>query len=163
MYELFAVYTQKKKPPARVFHLTDAKWKHIKDVLPVHTTNPKGGRPRVSDRRCFEGILWILRTGAQWHELPKAYGSGITCWRRLRLWEAEGTLLALWRLFLEDLSDREKITWNECFEDGSFAPAKKGAQTLGKPRKARVQSGWYWSMAKVLRLEHYWNLHRLRR
>lgn len=157
------MYTGKKKPPAHVFHLTEAKWRRIEATLPAYTTNPKGGRPRVSNRQCFEGILWILRTGAQWHELPKEYGSGITCWRRLRAWEESETLLTLWRVFLEDLSDREKIKWSECFEDGSFAPAKKGAQTLEKQRKARVQSGWYWSMAKVLRLEHYWNPHRLRR
>jgi transposase len=157
------MYTNKKQKNARVFHLTDEKWKKVEAVLPLSPPNPKGGRPRVTNRQCFEGILWILRTGAQWHELPETYGSGITCWRRLRQWEEADVLLSLWRVFLADLSDKEKIRWDECFEDGSFAPAKKGAQTLEKQRKAKVRSGWYWSMAKVLRLEHYWNRHRLRR
>jgi len=44
-------------------------------------------------RKCFEGILWVLWTGAPWSELPKEYGSSSTCWRRLQEWEQDGTLL----------------------------------------------------------------------
>ena len=67
-------------------------------------------------------ILWILWTGAPWSELPRQYGSAATCWRRLRDWEEAGTLLALWRAFLAELNDREKLRGDECFADGSFAP-----------------------------------------
>jgi len=138
----------------KVFHLSDRKWAKIAPLLPQRQLSPKGGRPPISDRRCFEGILWILRTGAQWSELPKTYGSGSTCWRRLREWEENGILLKLWRVFLADLNDREKLSWDRCFVDGSFAPAKKGAAKSEKPRRERVQSGWFWSMARVLRWEH---------
>ena len=138
----------------KVFHVSDRKWAKIEPLLPRQREHPQGGRPRISDRRCFEGILWILRTGAQWNELPKVYGSGSTCWRRLRDWEEAGILLKLWRAFLTDLDDREKLKWDRCFMDGSFAPAKKGAEKSEKRRKERVQSGWFWSMARVLRWEH---------
>jgi transposase len=131
--------------------LTDRQWDKIKVHLPPHPPHPKGGRPRVSDRRCLEGILWILWTGAPWSELPKAYGSPTTCWRRLREWEERGVFLDLWRAFLAELNDHQKIRWDECFADGSFAPAKKGALTSGRPSAARARSGWYWSMARVLR------------
>ncbi len=127
------------------------------------TPRPKGGRPRVSDRQCFEGILWILWTGAPWSELPKQYGSPSTCWRRLRAWEASGVFLDLWRAFLADLNDRQKIRWDECFADGSFAPAKKGAHMSGRPNAARARSGWFWSMARVLRWEHTWTRPRPRK
>ena len=138
----------------KLFRLSEAKWEKIAPLLPVHSENPHGGRPRVDDRRCFEGILWVLRTGAQWSELPKEYGSGSTCWRRLKEWEERGTLLKLWRAFLNDLSDAEHIRWNQCFVDGSFAPAKKGGSESEIPRRERVQSGWYWSMAKVFLWEY---------
>ncbi|MEM4381723.1 MAG: transposase [Candidatus Caldarchaeum sp.] len=88
-------------------------------------TPSQGGRPRADDRKCFEGILWILWTGAPWSELPRRYGSPTTCWRRLREWEENGVLLKLWRAFLAQLNDQQKIRWDECFADGSFAPAKK--------------------------------------
>lgn len=137
-------------------HLTDAQWDQIRPHLPVATRSPKGGRPPADARHCFEGILWILWTGAPWSELPRRYGSPSTCWRRLRQWEATGVLLALWRAFLAQLNDQQKLRWSECFLDGSFAPAKKGAPKSGRPNAARGQSGWYWSMARVLRWEHTW-------
>ena len=69
----------------------------------------------------------------------------------------------LWRAFLAQLNDRQKIRWDECFADGSFAPAKKGAPKSAKPNAARAQSGWWWSMARVLRWEHTWRRPRHRK
>src|SRR5213592_1344552 len=106
--------------------LSDAQWARIAPHLPRRKRNPLGGRPPADPRKCFEGILWILWTGAPWKALPRKYGSSTTCWRRLRQWDEDGTLLALWRAFLADLNDAEKVRWDECFGDGSFAPAKKG-------------------------------------
>lgn len=130
--------------------LTDKQWDRIRVHLPKPQRQPQGGRPRVDDRRCFEGILWILWSGAPWSALPKDYGSPSTCWRRLKHWEQTGVLLNLWRTFLADLSDREQIRWDECFADGTFVPAKKGASTSAR------QSVWFWSMAQVLRWEFTW-------
>jgi transposase len=136
--------------------LTEKQWELIQQELPPAQPKPKGGRPRVSDRQCFEGILWVLWTGAPWSELPRQYGSPSTVWRRLRLWEEQGVFLNLWRAFLAQLNDRQKIRWDECFADGSFAPAKKGVPKSARPSAARAQSGWFWSMARVLRWEHTW-------
>ena len=137
-------------------HFTDKQWEKIKVHLPPRPLRPKGGRPPVDERKCFEGILWILWTGAPWSELPKEYSSPSTCWRRLQQWEQAGTLLELWRAFLTQLQDKDKLRWNECFADGSFSPAKKGDSMWVKPNAGREQSGWYWSMARVLRWEHTW-------
>lgn len=143
--------------------LSDAQWAKIEPLLPKKSVSSSGGRPRANDRRCFEGILWILWTGAPWSELPAKYGSPSTCWRRLREWEETGVLLELWRALLSQLSEAEKIKWSECFIDGSFAPAKKGGPPSGKPSVAREQSGWYWSMARVLLWEHTWTRRRRRK
>jgi len=89
--------------------LTDAQWERIRPQLPREKRHRRGGRPRADPRRCFEGILWILWTGAPWSELPARYGSPTTCWRRLRQWEDSGVLLALWRALLNQLNDRQKI------------------------------------------------------
>jgi transposase len=118
--------------------LTQQPWEAIRVHLPAPKISPRGGRPRVDDRRCFEGILWILWTGAQWSELPRRYGSPSTCWRRLKQWEKTGVLLQLWRAFLALLNDQEKIRWDECFADGSFIPAKQGA----KSREDETRQGY---------------------
>ena len=128
--------------------LTKQQWDATRPHLPTSKPSGRGGRPRVEDRRCFEGILWILWTGAQWSELPRRYSSPSTCWRRLKHWEKTGILLKLWRAFLAQLNDREKLRWDECFADGSFVPAKRGDPKSARPSGVRAQSGWWWSMAR---------------
>ncbi len=136
--------------------VSDKQWKLIEAHLPKRKPNPKGGRPRLSDRQCFEGILWILWTGAPWSELPERYGSKSAVHARLCEWAESGTLLKLWRAFLDQLSDACKIRWNECFVDGMFVSAKKGATVWARPNAVRGQSLWYWQMARVLRSEYAW-------
>ena len=107
------------------------------------------GRPWASNRTCFEGILWILQTGAAWRFLPDEYPSPSTCWRRLKQWEEEGVWLDAWRTLLGALDGEGLLRWDETFLDGSFAPAKKGAPQSVKPSVARARSGWYWSTVKM--------------
>jgi transposase len=91
--------------------LTDAQWQKIEPLLPKPKKSKRGGRPWAHNRKVFEGILRILRTGAPWADLPKQYPSPSTCWRRLRDWEEQGVWLRAWRAFLAQLD--EKGQW-EC-------------------------------------------------
>ena len=50
--------------------LTDEQWALISDLFPVPTPDPRGGRPRADVRHCLEGVLWVLRSGARWKDLP---------------------------------------------------------------------------------------------
>ena len=136
--------------------LSDEQWQKIKEQLPAQQKKPQGGRPAAEDRRCFEGILWILWTGAQWSELPRRYGPKSTVHDRLQRWTRDNTLEKLWRAFLAQLQEREQIRWDECFVDGTFVPAKKGGLKSAKPSGAREQSFWYWLMARVLRSDFTW-------
>ena len=106
--------------------LSDEQWARIGPLLPVHRPSRKGGRPRVADRACLEGILWVLRTGARWRDLPDRYPSPATCWRRLSEWEPADVWLTIWRTFLGELDGEDLVDWEQCFIDGTFAPAKKG-------------------------------------
>ena len=89
------------------------------------------GRPRADDRKTLEGILWVLRSGARWRDVPDEYGSGTTCWRRLKEWEESGVWERLWRAILASLEAEQKLDWAQAFLDGSFVPAKKGALEWG--------------------------------
>jgi transposase len=109
-----------------ISELTDKQWEKIAPLFPEPQASPWGGPKPIPNRPCFEGILWILRTGARWKDLPKRYPSPSTCWRRLRDWEEQDIWLKAWRAFLGQLDVQGQLDWSEAFADGSFAPAKKG-------------------------------------
>jgi transposase len=136
--------------------LTDSQWEKICPFLPQPKRSRRGGRPPADNRACLEGILWVLRSGARWKDLPGDFPSSSTCWRRLRDWEEAELWLQIWRTFLGELDAAGKLDWEETFADGSFAPAKKGARVSEKPNAARVRSGWWWETAKVFLWEFTW-------
>src|SRR5262245_3917199 len=80
--------------------LPDALWEQVQPLLPPEPPKPKGGRPRVADRACLTGILFVLKSGCPWEYLPQEMGcgSGMTCWRRLRDWHEVGVWLKIWTL-----------------------------------------------------------------
>ncbi len=129
--------------------LTDEQWEKIEPFIPPRPPRPKGGRPPVDDRPCLEGILWILKTGARWRDLPAQYPDPSTCWRRLRDWHEAGVLKDMWRAFLSELDEQGVLDWEESFVDATFVPAKKGARQSERPRGAKDRSTWWWSMARV--------------
>ena len=126
--------------------LPAAQWEKTRPLPPKRPPRPRGGRPPSPSRKVLEGILWILRSGARWQDLPEEFPSPATCWRRD--WEEQGVWLTIWRAFLAELNERQQLKWSESFLDGSFAPAKKGAAESAKPSGARGRSGWWWSTAR---------------
>lgn len=103
--------------------LTDAQWALMQPLLPVQTGR---GRRRSDDRRTLNGILYVLKTGCAWADLPPEYGSDTTCWRRLQQWTADGTWERIWHILLGQLDAQGKLEWAQALLDGSFVPAKKG-------------------------------------
>ena len=68
--------------------LTDAQWEQIAPLLPGKKGDP--GRSGDDNRRSLEGILWIVRTGAPWRDLPDVFGNWFTVWKRFRRWALKG-------------------------------------------------------------------------
>ena len=118
--------------------LTDEHWRRLAPHLPPHRLSPKGGRPRADDRECLEGILWLLRSGARWRDIPVDLPSGTTCWRRLRDWAATGVLEDLQATLVEQLHAAGRIDLRELLADATFIRAKKGGRTSARPGAARA-------------------------
>jgi len=124
--------------------LTDEQWAILEPLIPKVAVRADGrGRPVThSDRAVLNGILWVLRTGAGWADLPERFPSGSTCFRRFSRWVRQGVLRAILEALAQDLDDRGKINLSECFIDGTFVVAKKGALGWERPSGARVRSSW---------------------
>src|SRR6266404_1617295 len=112
--------------------LPDALWNLIQPLLPPSPHRPNGGRPRLPDRACLTGILFVLRSGMPWEMLPQELGcgSGMTCWRRLRDWQEAGIWQLIHFSLLDWLSRCWEIDWSRAVVDGSSIRAVFGG---GRP------------------------------
>src|SRR5687768_15731371 len=75
------------------------------------------GRPRVDDRAILNGILWVLRTGAPWHDMPNRYPPYQTCHRRFQEWVEKGVFEEVLRALVKDVKERGGLDLTECFID----------------------------------------------
>lgn len=117
--------------------LLDRLWARVHPLLPPAAPTPKGGRPRCDDRACLAGIVYVLRNGVRWRDLPAAYPSGPTCWRRHADWTAAGVWAEVWAAAVEELAAAGVLDTGELFADATFVPAQKGGSRSGRPRSAR--------------------------
>lgn len=134
--------------------LTNKQWAVLQPLLPKQNQS-KGGRTRADDRKVTNGILWVLRTGAQWYEMPRRFGSYTTVWRRHKQWEQDGTWKKIWDKLLARLAKEKKIDWSYAMLDGSFASAKKGGVRLDKQKKARGQRSCFQQTEKEYRSQQF--------
>jgi|SRR3990172_1979651 len=136
--------------------VSDELWQVIERLLPPEGTRPKGGRPPISNRAALRGILFVLRTGIPWEMLPQEMGcgSGMTCWRRLRDWQAAGVWDKLHLVLLERLAEAEQLDWSRASLDAGSVPAPGGAKKLVRTQRIaenRARSAILWSKDKASR------------
>lgn len=118
--------------------VSDELWARIEPLLPVVHHDPRHpGRPRLDDRKALCGILFVLYTAIPWEFLPQelGFGSGMTCWRRLRDWNDASVWQRLHESLLAELNAAGELDWSRAVIDGSHLRAMKGG-----PKPGRAQS-----------------------
>src|SRR5271156_6297861 len=119
--------------------LPDELWNPFEPLLPP--PKPRRfrypGRKPIDDRMALIGILFVLKTGIRWEDLPQELGcgSGMTCWRRLRDWHEAGVWQQLHELLLAEPNAAGALDWSKAVIDSSHVRALKGG-----PKRARARS-----------------------
>lgn len=91
--------------------LTDVQWAVLEPLIPQAPRRADGrGRPRRANREVLDGIMWVLRTGAQWGDLPGRYPPYQTCHRRFQEWVNDGVLKGVLEALAQDLEARANST-----------------------------------------------------
>ncbi len=134
--------------------LTDEQWEILKPLIPEPPRREDGrGRPPKDPRDVLNGVLWILRTGAPWKDLPERYPPYQTCHRHFQRWIDQGVLGSVLEALAEDLQQRGQTDLSECYIDGTFVVAnvvaKKGGSVSERPNGARVRRSWRFQTALV--------------
>src|SRR6202790_5100734 len=129
--------------------LTDAQWAVLEPLFRPKRRADGRGPPGQDTRAVLNGVFWVLRTGAPWHDLPSRYPSYQTCHRRFQHWQRSGLLTRLLQKLAEDLRDRGKLDLSESFIDASFSGAKKGALVSALQNAAKAAKSWQSQTAMV--------------
>jgi len=107
--------------------LTDEQWAVIQPLIPDPPKRPDGkGRPWKDARDVINGVLWALRTGAPWYDLPDRYPPYQTCHRRFQHWVRSGVFEKVLQTLADDLQERGGIDLSECHIDVRLSSPKKG-------------------------------------
>jgi transposase len=117
--------------------LTDAQWAVLDPLFRPRRRSDGRGRPWRDTRAVVNGVLWILRTGAPWHDLPNRYPPYQTCHRRFQHWLRSGVLLKLLQKLAEDLRDRGKLDLSEAFVERQLQRGEKRGSAIGPTRRGK--------------------------
>jgi transposase len=131
---------------ARFRDVPDGLWERVEPLLPKEPPKPWGGRPRVSDRKIFAGVVYRLKTGCQWRALPDEFGSGPTCHRRFSQWVEAGVFKSLFQEMLRFYDVKKGIQWNWSSLDALIVKAPKGGLLRAQTRRTapRVAARGTW-------------------
>jgi len=118
-------------------------WEAAQPLLPPEPCTTHGGPPRVPHRAALAGILYVLRHGLRWRDLPRELGcgSGSTCWRRLRQWQELGVWRRVHQVILNWLGDLDAIDWSRASLDSISIRAKRGGEHTGPNPTDRGKAG----------------------
>jgi transposase len=124
--------------------LDEGLWELIEPLLPP--AKPRRfrypGRKPVDHRQVLTGILFVLRTGIPWENLPQEMGcgSGMTCWRHLRHWQQAGVWEKIHRVLLAKLRQADRIDWSRAVVDSASVRALFGGRKPARIR--RIEGNW---------------------
>lgn len=121
--------------------IPDDLWNEIEPLIPTRPPRSNGGRKPADDRLLFNGIFFILRAGAAWREMPKAYGPWSTVYGRFREWRNAKVFEDFWRIALNYYDQQQGIEWEWQSADGTYARSPLGGPDNGPNPTDRGKPG----------------------
>jgi transposase len=125
--------------------VSDALWERVEPLLPPPPPRRFRfpGRKPLDYRKILTGILFVLKTGIAWDDLPADLGCGCgkTCRHYLQVWHQAGVWQALHALLLAELNAADEIDWSRALIDASFVKAPEGGEDTGPNPTDRGKSG----------------------
>lgn len=123
--------------------LSDSQYAHLAPLLPEPRHHGKAGRPWLPHRTVVNGILWILRTGAPWRDLPERYGKWNTVYTRFKRWRRDGTWTRILSTLLDERNAQGRLDQDLWCIDGTIVRAARcaGGARRRNRRRPRLDEG----------------------
>jgi putative transposase len=131
------------KPLETIWEVPDALWERIEPILREDAPSPPkahGGRPRIDWRAAFDGIIFRLRTGCRWSQLPKRFGDDSSVHRWFQRWCKDGVFERVRAVPVQERDDLGAVDWKWQAADGMPGEARFGGEQDGQEphRSGRV-------------------------
>jgi putative transposase len=130
------------RPLETIWELPDALWERLEPILAKHYPPAATGRPRVDLRRVVNAVIFRLRSGCQWNQLPERFGSDSTVHRWFQRFVEDGVLEELWAALVSECEQLGAVDWrwqaaDACMGKARFGGAKRGRIPLTEPNLVR--------------------------
>jgi len=122
------------------FNVPDELWSMVEKIIPKKKKSSKGGRPSLDDRRVLAGVIYRLRTGISWHDLPPMYGAKSSVHKRFQEWVDAGVFDKIYKHILKYYNKKKGIRTKRMAADGSYSRAPKGGLTQEQIQQTVVNS-----------------------
>jgi len=125
------------EPLPTIWRVPDALWEKVEPVLTELDPPKPTGRPRIDGRAALDAIIYRMRTGCQWNQLPKEFPDDSSVHRTFQRWQERGVLERLWQVLVEDCEELDGVQWQWQAADGAMGKARFGGIRSGRtPRIA---------------------------
>jgi putative transposase len=126
------------KPLATIWEVGDQLWSIIQKILDEHDAPASTGRPRTGQREALNGIIYQMRSGVQWNQLPEQFGDDSSVHRTMQRWIAKGVFERIWAVLIENCQELEGVNWEWQSADAAMSKARFGGIASGRiPRIVR--------------------------
>ena len=109
-----------------IWQVNDELWSTIENILGDLDPPAKTGRPRTGQREALNGIIYQMRSGVQWNQLPKQFGDDSSVHRTMQRWIAKGVLQHIWAVLIENCEELGGVDWAWQSADGAMGKARFG-------------------------------------
>jgi len=118
------------KPLPTIWRVPDELWAKIEPILAEHDPPKPTGRKRIDQRRALDGIVYRMRSGVQWNELPKEFGDDSSVHRTFQRWVKLGVFDRIWAVLITDCDELGGVNWEWQAADAAMGKARLGGTWL---------------------------------
>jgi transposase len=125
------------KPLPTIWEVGDELWGIIQDIVNELDPPASTGRPRTGQREALDGIIYQLRSGCQWNQLPRQFGDDSSVHRTMQRWVLKGVFERIWAVLIESCQELSGVNWTWQSADAAMGKARFGGIMWGRiPRIA---------------------------
>jgi putative transposase len=138
---------KKAQPQATIWRVSDELWSYMEALIELEDPAPRTGRRRINAREALDAIIYRMRTGCQWNQLPTEFPDDSSVHRTMQRWMKLGLFEKLWAILVERCDELDGVDWSWQSADGSMGKARFGgiswARTLRTAAKTAVsEASW---------------------